>query len=306
MKLGTMVTINQVLDQDTAMIVVEEMGHVAKRAKLDDPEAFLSETQEAASRRGGAARAGGHGDGTRRPRQDLAARLHPPHPRRQRRSRRHHAAHRRLSRGDPARDDHLPRYARSRGLHGDARARREGDRPGGAGGGGGRRRDAADDRGDPSRQGRQGADRRGGEQDRQAGSEARAHPPGARDARGGARGLGRRHDVRGCLGQDRGEYRQPARVDPAAGRGARVEGTQGDPGQGTRDRVAAGQGARPGGDRAGPVGHAQSRRHRAGRRGVRARARDAGRDGAPGPARRALDPGGDSRVVRRADRPARK
>jgi translation initiation factor IF-2 len=29
MKLGQMVTINQVLDQDTAMIVVEEMGHKA-------------------------------------------------------------------------------------------------------------------------------------------------------------------------------------------------------------------------------------------------------------------------------------
>jgi translation initiation factor IF-2 len=49
MKLGTMVTINQVLDQDTAMIVVEEMGHVAKRAKLDDPEAFLAETVQEAS-----------------------------------------------------------------------------------------------------------------------------------------------------------------------------------------------------------------------------------------------------------------
>jgi translation initiation factor IF-2 len=35
-----------VLDQDTAMIVVEEMGHVAKRAKLDDPEAFLSEAEQ--------------------------------------------------------------------------------------------------------------------------------------------------------------------------------------------------------------------------------------------------------------------
>ena len=44
MKLGTMATINEVLDQDTAMVVVEEMGHVAKRAKLDDPEALLSET----------------------------------------------------------------------------------------------------------------------------------------------------------------------------------------------------------------------------------------------------------------------
>ncbi len=42
MKLGTMVTINQVIDQDTAMIVVEEMGHKPVRAKLDDPDAFLS------------------------------------------------------------------------------------------------------------------------------------------------------------------------------------------------------------------------------------------------------------------------
>jgi len=41
MKLGQMVTINQVLDQETAMIVVEELGHIAIAAKLDDPEAFL-------------------------------------------------------------------------------------------------------------------------------------------------------------------------------------------------------------------------------------------------------------------------
>ncbi|HKA39485.1 MAG TPA: translation initiation factor IF-2 [Burkholderiales bacterium] len=46
MKLGTMATINQVLDQETAMILVEEMGHVAKRAKLDDPDAFLAEEQQ--------------------------------------------------------------------------------------------------------------------------------------------------------------------------------------------------------------------------------------------------------------------
>jgi translation initiation factor IF-2 len=43
MKLGQMVTINQVLDQETAMIVVEEMGHTAHAAKLDDPEAMLQE-----------------------------------------------------------------------------------------------------------------------------------------------------------------------------------------------------------------------------------------------------------------------
>ncbi|AVO50391.1 translation initiation factor IF-2 [Melaminivora suipulveris] len=43
MKMGQMVTINQPLDQDTAMIVVEEMGHTAKVAALDDPEAFTDE-----------------------------------------------------------------------------------------------------------------------------------------------------------------------------------------------------------------------------------------------------------------------
>jgi len=46
MKLGTMATINQVLDQETAIILVEEMGHKAKAAKLDDPESFLVETDE--------------------------------------------------------------------------------------------------------------------------------------------------------------------------------------------------------------------------------------------------------------------
>jgi translation initiation factor IF-2 len=46
MKLGQMVTINQVLDQETAMILVEEMGHQAHAAKLDDPEALLEEGAE--------------------------------------------------------------------------------------------------------------------------------------------------------------------------------------------------------------------------------------------------------------------
>ncbi|MBP7422713.1 MAG: translation initiation factor IF-2, partial [Sulfuritalea sp.] len=43
MKMGSMVTINQVLDQETAMILVEEMGHKAFAAKLDDPDAFLAD-----------------------------------------------------------------------------------------------------------------------------------------------------------------------------------------------------------------------------------------------------------------------
>jgi translation initiation factor IF-2 len=44
MKLGSMVTINQVLDQETAIIVIEEMGHIGKPAALDTPEAFLIDT----------------------------------------------------------------------------------------------------------------------------------------------------------------------------------------------------------------------------------------------------------------------
>ena len=43
MKMGSMVTINQVLDQETAMILVEELGHKAVQAKPDDPDAFLLE-----------------------------------------------------------------------------------------------------------------------------------------------------------------------------------------------------------------------------------------------------------------------
>ena len=49
MKMGQMVTMNQPLDQDTAMIVVEEMGHKALVAALDDPEAFDQEDAGAQS-----------------------------------------------------------------------------------------------------------------------------------------------------------------------------------------------------------------------------------------------------------------
>jgi translation initiation factor IF-2 len=46
MKLGSMATINQVLDQETAMIVVQDMGHTAKAAKLEDPEAYLENPED--------------------------------------------------------------------------------------------------------------------------------------------------------------------------------------------------------------------------------------------------------------------
>lgn len=45
MKMGSMVTINQMLDQDTAMIVVTEMGHTARYAEIDNPEAFLTDQE---------------------------------------------------------------------------------------------------------------------------------------------------------------------------------------------------------------------------------------------------------------------
>ena len=38
MKMGAMATINQVIDQDTAILVVEEMGHVAKPMQENDIE----------------------------------------------------------------------------------------------------------------------------------------------------------------------------------------------------------------------------------------------------------------------------
>ncbi len=47
MGMGMMVTINQVLDQETAIILVEEMGHTAKAAAPNDPDVFLEEDAHA-------------------------------------------------------------------------------------------------------------------------------------------------------------------------------------------------------------------------------------------------------------------
>jgi len=46
MKMGSMVTINQVLDQETAMIMVGELGHNAIAAKGDDPDSYLAEEEQ--------------------------------------------------------------------------------------------------------------------------------------------------------------------------------------------------------------------------------------------------------------------
>lgn len=50
MHLGMMVTINQVLDRDTATIVVEELGHVAREARSHDPEAMLKSGEQVGAR----------------------------------------------------------------------------------------------------------------------------------------------------------------------------------------------------------------------------------------------------------------
>ena len=154
MKLGTMVTINQVIDQETAMIVVEEMGHKAKAAKLDDP--------GLAARRD---RAGARGRCASRVRRSSRSWATSTTARRRcstrSAARAWRAAKRAASRSTSAPItsrrrkgiDHVPRHAGPRGVHGDARARRQGHRHRRAGRRGRRRRDAADQGSDRPREG---------------------------------------------------------------------------------------------------------------------------------------------------------
>ena len=95
--------------------------------------------------------AGGHRDGSRRPRQDQAAGRDPQDQRGGARGRWHHPGDRRLPgrhRGRRQRaGDHLHRHPGPRGVHRHARPGRQVDRHRRAGGGGRRRCDAADHRG---------------------------------------------------------------------------------------------------------------------------------------------------------------
>ena len=274
MKLGQMVTINQMLDQETAMIVVEEMGHKAQAAKLDDPGFAAGGIARRIGGRIAAAAAGGDGDGSRRSRQDVVARHDPPHARGERRSGRHHAAHRRVPRRNREGRHHVPRHARPRSLHGDARARRQGHRHGGPGRRCRRRRDAADQGSDRACQGGERAAGGRDQQDGQARSQHRARQAGTRGGKRAAGRIRRRRAVHSGVGEDRRRHRPLARRPAAAGRSARAQGGEGRAGQGHRDRSAPRQGPRSGGDGARPVRDAEARRHRARRRGVRPRARD--------------------------------
>ena len=173
MKEGAMHQINDVVDADTAELIVQEFGHTPKRVS-EVGRGDRLHRREGRRGRARAARARRDHHGSRRPRQDVASRRHPPDQRGVGRGRRHHAAHRRLSGHDArGREDHLHRHAGPRGLHGHARARRQGDRHRRARGGGRRRRHAADGRGHQPRQGGRRADHRRHQQDRQAAGRSR-------------------------------------------------------------------------------------------------------------------------------------
>ncbi len=79
MQQGQMLQINDVIDADTAQLIAEEMGHSVRRVSEADVEEGLFDVADDAGP-DGAARAGGHRHGPRRPRQDLAARRHPLRP----------------------------------------------------------------------------------------------------------------------------------------------------------------------------------------------------------------------------------
>ena len=142
--------------------------------------------------------------------------------RRRDRGRRHHAAHRRVPDRGRRPEADVPRHAGPRGVHRDARPRREGDRHRGARRRRRRRRDAADEGVDQPRARGRGADRRRDQQDRRSRREPRPGQDGARLRGPPAGGLGRRHAVRRGLGQAADEPRGAAREDPARrGRRAR-------------------------------------------------------------------------------------
>ena len=155
----------------------------------------------------------------------------------------------------------LPRHAGPRGVHPDARARREGHRRGRARRGGRRRRHAADARSDRPREGGERADHRGDQQDRQGGHRSRAREARARRSESRAGRLGRPDRHGAGLGEEEDRPRHAARDDSARQRHRRVQGQSEAERVGHRARVEARSRPRPGGDDPRAGRHAARRRH---------------------------------------------
>ena len=134
LKNGVMATVNQTIDFDTAEFVATELGcKVEHEVIVTIEERLFDDHQDTAD--------------------ELVTR------------RRHHAAHRRLHRRDQRPAHHLPRHPGPRGLHRDARARRDVHRYRHSRRRRGRRHHAADHRGHQPRQGSQDPHHRGRQQD---------------------------------------------------------------------------------------------------------------------------------------------